>query len=291
MISHIPVVGSCPTVPACASEPLQAAREDFAALSRGAYPVRIDGQKFPGLPNREMGLEELRTWLLDPRCYRNTRDAIWAYFVRRARTEGAVGTAACVGLALPMLTRLARRLTRRFADDPGDLHAAVVAGFVHELVVIDLERPEIAVRLRWAAYRAGRRARREALDAPRPMLSHALGPREPREPSAHPDLVLARAVAAGVLTEREAGLISATRLGEDSLSEAARRGGMRYTTLHHIRRRAEARLAAWLTGAGAPHLACRGSSPAVTRGRSSAAPPTLSRSRDEEQPRTRSSSL
>ena len=273
MIAQNPSGRVSSSVPARDSEPLQAAREDFDSVSRAAHPVRLDGRSFSGVPNRDLELEELRSWLLHPRCSSRTRDAVWAYLVRRSRTEGAVFTAVCVGMALPMLTRLARRLSRRFADDPSDLHAAVLAGFVAELAVIDLDLPEIAVRLRWAAYRAGRRALSEALDAPRPA-SHFFGPREPRDPSAHPDLVLARAVAAGVLSEREAGLISTTRLGEETVTEAARRAGVGYKTLHQTRRRAEARLAAWLAQTGTTHPTRRLQT--VRNRRSSAEPQKIS---------------
>lgn len=234
-----------PRSPGRDSGPLQAAREDFAIVCRGDHPVMLNGSLFPGVPDRAVGLEELQAWLLDPHCSRATRDAVWAHLVMRARTDGAVLSAACVGLALPMLTRLARRLSHRFADDPSDLHAAVLAGFTAELAVIDLGQPEILVRLRWAAYRAGHAALREALDAP-PPVPDRFAPHEPRDPSAHPDLVLARAVAEGVLTGREAGLISATRLGEDTLTATAHQLGVAYKTLHQTRRRAEARLAAWL---------------------------------------------
>lgn len=234
------------------SGPLQAAREDFAALHRGQHPVRLDGSLFPGLPDRDLDLRELRTRLLDPCCSAATRDAVWAHVVVRARAEGAVFTAVCVGLALPTLARLARRLSHRFAADPSDLHAAVLTGFIAELAMIDVGSPNILVRLRWAAYRAGRAAVRDALDAPPPVPERS-GLGQAREPSGHPDVVLTHAVAEGVLTDREAGLISATRLGDQALTEIARQLGVAYKTLHQTRRRAEARLAAWLreeTGTG-----------------------------------------
>lgn len=243
---------------------LRAARADFAAVSRGAYPVTVDGALFSGLPDRELGVDELQAWLLDPQCSRATRDAVWAHLVVRARTEGAVWTAACVGLALPTLTRLARQLSRRFADDPSDLHAAVVAGFLSALAMIDLGAPEILARLRWAAYRGGHTALREALDAP-PPLPDRRDPGESRQPSGHPDLVLTRAVADGVLTDREAGLISATRLGDATLTHVAAEQAVAYKTLHQTRRRAEARLAAWL-GDETPTAHTRQSHAVTSRG-------------------------
>lgn len=150
MSSNQPLVPDFPRGPVRDSGPLRAAREAFAALNDGQHPVTLDGTLFPGLPDRELRLDELQTWLLDRRCSHATRDAVWAHLVVRARTDGAdraVFVAACVGLALPTLARLARGLTRSFADDPNDLHAAVLAGFLAELAVIDLSAPAILVRL------------------------------------------------------------------------------------------------------------------------------------------------
>jgi hypothetical protein len=76
------------------------------------------------------------------------------------------------------------------------------------------------LRLCWAAWRAGFAARRtdELLELPPDV---PVGSRTPHRPYGHPDLVLGRAVAAGI-TDTQAELISSTRLG-DVLIEADRR--------------------------------------------------------------------
>lgn len=238
-----PSFDGCDRVPIRDSAVLRSARVQVAQISSGPHPVQVDGMQIADLPNRPVGLLELRRRLLARSCSLATRDAVWAHVVCRSRAEGPVWQAACLGLGLPMVTWVAIRLSSRFADDPSDVHAAVLTGFLTGLAHIDLDRPRIAVRLRWAAYRAGRRAVREALHAPQPVADDL----PPAAGHGHPELVLARAVARGVLREGEAELIAATRLGEQSLSELAAACGVTYKALHQARRRAEQRLARALT--------------------------------------------
>jgi hypothetical protein len=225
--------------------PLDTARTAFDWLVTGPAPVSIDGRLFPGMPPRRVPLHEVRDRLLHRRCPQATRDAVWAHLVLRSRTEGATWTVGCVGVALPALTRTAARLSARFAGDVTDIHAAVLTGFLAELAHLDLCKPRIMLRLRWAAYRAGHTAVRDALTAPLPA-GIGLGSAAPAPPSGHPDFVLARAVADGVLDATEAELIGATRLEGLSLATAAAARGVSYSTLHQTRRRAEHRLAAYL---------------------------------------------
>ena len=73
--------------------------------------------------------------------------------------------------------------------------------------------------------------------------------REPRPLWGHEDFVLARAVAEGVITGEQAELIGATRLEpEYTLTQAAADWGVSYKAIEQVRRRAEHRLAAWLSG-------------------------------------------
>jgi hypothetical protein len=64
----------------------------------------------------------------------------------------------------------------------------------------------------------------------------------PPPPYGHPDLVLARAVAVGVLTVEEADLIGATYLEDVMVAEYAERIGVSRWTVYKRRRAAEARL-------------------------------------------------
>jgi hypothetical protein len=229
--------------------PLDAARSAFGWLVTGPEPLSVDGRELAGLPDRWVPLDEVRQRLLQRRCPQPVRDAVWAHLVGQSRAAAQPGAGAwtlgCVGVALPALTGIAATLTARFAGDPRDIHAAVLAGFLAELPVIDLARPRIMLRLRWAAYRAGHTCLRESLDAPTPS-AYAFGSAAPPAPAGHPDLVMARAVSAGVITPVEAELIGSTRLEEVSLAEAAARRGTGYEAAKKARQRAEHRLVAFV---------------------------------------------
>ncbi|MFJ9179392.1 hypothetical protein [Streptomyces sp. NPDC102360] len=225
--------------------PLDTTRDCFTWLTSGPDPLSLDCRAWPGLPNRAIPLDELRNRLLRRQCPHRTRDAAWAQLVRNSRCRGASWALACTGMALPALARLVARLEARYPGDPYDIQAEVVSGFLKALAAIDVERPHILVRLRWAAYRAGFAALREALDAPTP-LPPGFWSAPPTPPWGHPDLVLAKAVRASVLTRTEADLIGSTRLDSDPLTDWADRSGMTASAAYKVRQRAEHRLVAFL---------------------------------------------
>ncbi|MFF4503000.1 hypothetical protein [Streptomyces sp. NPDC001401] len=227
--------------------PLDTARECFVLLVAGPQPLSLDGRTFRGLPNRPIPLDELRDRLLRRNCPRLTRNAVWAHLVRRSRREGATWTLACAGMALPALAGVARRLAEGFPGDPFDVHAEVLSGFLDSLATIDVDRPRVLPRLRWAAYRQGFAALMEALDAPTPVAP-GFRSAAPRPPWGHPDLVLARAVRESVLTRTEADLIGTTRLDESSVDGWAAQHQTTPNAAYKLRRRAEARLIAFLRG-------------------------------------------
>ncbi|WP_037307067.1 hypothetical protein [Amycolatopsis orientalis] len=225
--------------------PLDTARDAFGWLVTGPEPMALHGSKFAGLPRRPVPLDELRDRVMSKQCPPRTRDDVWAHLVLQSRARGGAWTVACVGMALPSLASSARWLAARYRGDRADVHAAVLAGFIQALTTVDLTDPGIAVRLHFAARRAGQAALEESLDAPLPAGS-GYRSTAPRPPYGHPDLVLARAVGEGILTPAEAELISATRLGEDSMTEWAQRRGTALKTAFKARDRAEDRLVAWL---------------------------------------------
>lgn len=227
--------------------PLDTARECFALLIAGPSPLSLDGRAFHDLPHRAIPLGELRDRLLRRTCPSRTRDAVWAHLVRRSRREGATWTLACVGMALPALAGVVRRLSESFPGDPYDVHAEVLSGFLGALETIDVARPRVLPRLRWAAYRQGFAALMEALDAPTPVAP-GFRSAAPRPPWGHPDLVLARAVRESVLTRTEADLIGSTRLDDLSVDEWAAQRKTTPNAAYKLRRRAEARLITFLYG-------------------------------------------
>lgn len=229
--------------------PLDVVRAAFARLVIEPDPVTVDGHRFTGIPGRVVPLHEVRDLLLDRSCPQSVRDGVWTHLVNQSRERGGAWTVGCAGVALPALTRIAATLTARFAGDPRDVHAAVLTGFLAALPVVDLARARIMLRLRWAAYRAGYACVRDALDAPVPAGhgSTALTCLPPPSPvMGHPDVVLARAVAEGVITRADAELIGSTRLEDVSLAVAAQARGAGYEATKKARRRAEHRLAAYL---------------------------------------------
>ncbi|WP_020663090.1 hypothetical protein [Amycolatopsis benzoatilytica] len=219
----------------------------FGWLVTGPAPLSVDGRDIPGLPRGRLALDEVGTVLLSPSCSQDTRDAAWRHLVDRSRAEGGKWTVACTGLALPVLLPAARTLTRGLnAADRDDVHAAILTGFLQGLRDVDLDRPAVLVRLRWTAYRAGEQALRETLQRPVPHEDLAARSAAAAQPGGHPDLVLAAAVEAGVITASEAELISATRVGDVVLADAAHARGQSYDTAKRTRNRAETRLAAYL---------------------------------------------
>ncbi|MFD1044761.1 hypothetical protein ACFQ1S_03700 [Kibdelosporangium lantanae] len=201
-------------------------------------------------------MNELRERLLRRHCPQSLRDAVWAHLVLLSRAEGSTWTVAATGMALPALAAIAGKLTARWAGDPADIDAAVLTGFLAELATIDLRKPRIMLRLRWAAYRAGYAAVREALDAP-PPSSGAFRSSQPPPPWGHPDFVLARAVAEDVITAEEAELIGETRLEGVPLAVVADQRGSNYEAVKKARLRAEHRLIAYLQDAGDGDVASR----------------------------------
>lgn len=231
--------------------PLDSVRTAFEWLVTGPDPVSIEGSRFPGLPRRQVAVDELRDLLLNADLPMSVVDPVWVHLVTRSREAGGTWTVVCVGVALPALFSIAAELSARFADDHRDIHAAVLTGFLSELATIDLAKPWVLWRLRAAALRAGHVFIRDALDRPMPS-DEDFHSSEPTPPWGHPDFVLARAVADRVITNDEAELVGSTRLEDYPLTAAAADRSVNITTLHKARASAEARLVAWLSEQ-APH--------------------------------------
>jgi hypothetical protein len=220
----------------------------FARLCEQGAGLVVPAGAVPGLPDRPLRPDELRDVLLDPRTSGVVRDTAWAFLVTRARGTGGDWVTVAVGVAMPALGAVAARLCRRFAGDPADIHAEVLRGFIQALTEVDLGGPAIVLRLRWAAYRAGLAAVRQALDAPVPLSGDSFESSQPALPWGHPDLVLADAVAEGAITIWEARLIGQTRLDEVPLALAAAQRDMTYWATARRRLRAEQRLIAYVRG-------------------------------------------
>jgi hypothetical protein len=216
---------------------LTQADEHFALLVCQPAPLSFDARPVPGLPDRMLPLDELRDLLLAGVSV-ETSDAVWRQLAHHARQWGPAWVVGAVGVAIPGLTRMAARLSHGVPELAEDIDSELLAGFLHALRTDPLDPPRIWLRLCWAAWRSGLTARRSDTTAELPA-DLPTGGSAPRRPYGHPDLVLGRAVAAGILTQRQADLIGATRLGDVLVEQIAAEQGLSASVIRMRRKRAE----------------------------------------------------
>ncbi|GAA4201594.1 hypothetical protein [Actinocatenispora rupis] len=223
--------------------PLATAEKAFGLLCTQPRPLSLDSTDVPGLPDGPVPLTRLRQLLLERATGREARDAIWRRLVLRAKTGRPEWVIAAVGMAMPTLRRAACRIAFRWHGDAADIDAEMLTGFLTALRAVDPDAPRLCQRLCRAAAGAGRQIRHAT--AP-PLLAHEDYPESqaPHRPYGHPDLVLGRAVAAGVITAEEADLIGRTRLGGEPIAARAAALGVKPQAAIMRRHRAEAKLVA-----------------------------------------------
>ncbi|GAA2779085.1 hypothetical protein GCM10010452_03350 [Crossiella cryophila] len=226
---------------------LDAAEQAFQLLCAGPGPLAVEGAELGhGLPERPVPLTELRRLLLAPGATHALRERVWAHLVRSAQTSKPAWMVGTVGMALPGLRAAAGHLAFGYTGEVEDLDAEVLAGFCDRLKTIDPDAGNLAARLIWAAQRAGARLRAKEWDGVARMVPWR-DAAMPTAPARHPDLVLATAVREGILTEREATIIGATRLEGQRLRDLAPAFGLTYRQICYLREKAEQRLVAYLT--------------------------------------------
>lgn len=228
-----------------APRPLVVIREQFA---------RLAGHPVTGLPPgwEQMKAADLAERLLYPQVPADEVDAVWASLIQQARTRDEAAVLVCAGAALPMLHSITVVLCGHWLHR-ADTESMVILGFLEALGELDVHRPNVAYRLRWATFhRTCPRVRERRAspipadlcpegDAPALVTGEVLA-----SPAGHPDLLLQQAVDEEVLTASEAELILRTRLEHQRLTRAAADTGVAYNTLAQRRYRAEQRLTAWL---------------------------------------------
>jgi hypothetical protein len=260
----------------------------FALLATGPRPLAVQGRAIgPGLPRRPIPLDELRDLLVHPATRQQCRDEAWRHIVRRARDGQAAWVVGAAGVALPGLRKIARGLTADYGGDTADVDAALLAGFVDAVHRIDLNRPGVFPRLRWAAFRAGLLARyaRDGIPPAR-LPAHESAP--PPPPWGHPDLLLADAVAKQVLSPLQAELIGRSRLEGVTLKHAADELGLGHDAAYKSRRRGEARLVAALSSGDVEiRLSNPGANTGLTATRDSTPKPAAGRDRTGRSPASR----
>ncbi|GIF04677.1 hypothetical protein [Actinoplanes siamensis] len=221
-------------------QPFDVAATALRLLTTGPEPLSVDGAALGGgLPRRRIVLSELASILMHPSCGHTTSDQVWRLLIEGARTDGSAWVVGAVGVALPGLRQAAYRL-RHYS---GDVQAELLTGFVAALRTVSPSGARVVQRLLSAAITTARAELRAS--EPRRETDHldtmALWPG-----AGHPDVVLARAVTAGVITAADAELIGATRLAGTSVAEYAESLSKGAKAIYKARDRAEGLLVAAL---------------------------------------------
>ncbi|MFF2085443.1 hypothetical protein ACFVVM_16840 [Nocardia sp. NPDC058176] len=235
--------------------PLGVVRAGFARIAQRPLPT---DPATPPSPVTARGPVEswdrLRELLWDPAVPIAEIDAIWVWLIERARARGEDAMLVCAGMAVPMLAKATGEFAAPGSPHRHDHESEVLTGFFAYLDRVELDRPGVWHRLRWAAYRATRKAATQQhtgamaagdVDADLgPLATHA---RSTIAEPGHPEAVLADAVAAAVISERAAELIAVTRCGQRTLTSLATERGESLWKLAKQRQRAERALLAWIT--------------------------------------------
>jgi hypothetical protein len=222
---------------------LTTAERAFELLTCEPAPLVFDARLVPGLPDMTMPLDQLRKLLLFERYDSDSTDALWRQLAHHARAWGPAWVVGAIGVALPALTHLAAKISRGHTRHADDVDSEVLAGFLQALRTADLEAPRLWLRMCWAAWRAGVAVVKDT-DTEELPLDLSSGSRSPRMPYGHPDLLLGRAAAIGLITPEAAELISATRFGDTLIEQLAAEKGVTASVLRMRRRRAERAVAA-----------------------------------------------
>ncbi|WP_326564417.1 hypothetical protein [Micromonospora peucetia] len=233
--------------------PLDAVDTAFAQLTCDPAPLSLDLDTLAdqlddtaGLPGGVIALPALRQWLLaHPGAY-TVRDLVWRELIRRARVEGPAWVIAAVALAMPALRRYAGRLRTGWAGDAHDLDAEILTGFLSALRDrVDLAKPAPYAALCMAAWRAGHELRqRDGAEAmPVDNLEHVTGPRTPKRPYGHPDLLVRRAVELGIVDGCDEQPYIDLRLGRRAIEPIAALVGLEVDTLRRRVERIDNRIA------------------------------------------------
>ena len=233
--------------------PLDAVDAAFAKLTCEPEPLSLDLDQLSdplgddsGLPGGVIALPALRQWLLKhPRAY-TVRDVVWRELIRRARLDGPAWVIAATACAMPALRRYAGQLHTGWAGDAYDLDAEILTGFLTALRDrVDVVRPAPYAALCKAAWRAGHELRqRDGAEAiPVEDLEHVTGPRTPKRPYGHPDLLVRRAVQLGIVDPADEQPYIDLRLGRRAVEPIAARLGLATDTLRRRVERIDERIA------------------------------------------------
>jgi hypothetical protein len=212
---------------------LQAASVAFDAMTAEPRSVSLDCDAVTsdagtdlGLPAGVVNLAELRDWLLAHPLNYPARDAVWRVLIGRARAEGGSWRLAALGMAMPALVRMSAQASAGYLGDRHDLDAELVVGFLVALDGdVDPGRPAPYASLLMAAFRAahGRRTADAGAVTVPDIDAVAAGPRVPRRPYGHPDLLVHRAAQLGAISDADVDPFIEVRVAGRDIRVAAAR--------------------------------------------------------------------
>nr|MDA8267582.1 sigma factor [Actinomycetota bacterium] len=186
-------------------------------------------------------LGELKSRLLHPSTPFAIRDAIVGELVARAQAEGGRWSVGLAGVLLPGLRRAVWALTQACPEKADEIEAEALAAFLAAVARATPGRARLASWLCWLARTGAARLLRAELAERAGPGAEPVSAAPPR-PWGHPDIVLARAVAADVVSATDAELIATTRLEGANLAAIAEDLGLDYETCRMRRSRAEVKL-------------------------------------------------
>lgn len=240
--------------------PFDTLRASFQLLLAEPCPMAVPAEEMAGFiaPAREVALPEIKR-LLDATGTRPAvKRALWDAMVRRAQAGDPSWTLAAVGLSWRALAGKVLQMCRKSPADAHEIQAEVLTEFLVALREVNLADPritDVGGWLAWRAFFASRNARRAEAAAAvdrRELPSHTAV--MPLVPEGHPDLVLARAVAAGVIDRDEADWISRTCLDQENVKDVAAEYGMGLSTFYRRRVEAGRKLAAAIHAGDLEHM-------------------------------------
>lgn len=227
--------------------PLKSLKKTFDLLRQDPQHLYLTVPATETAPEAVLDLNKITELLWDIKTDPAIANNIWAEIIRQARVKNSGWTVVACGLAGPALMSKTRMLEACFpGTDRAEAQAEVVEGFLVALRTIDLDDLDIeslAGALATKAFNKARVPYREAVGDLADLSCDGLVSGPPCFPVGHPDIVLARAVRAGVITVEEAEYIGRTRLEERSLEDVGAELDVPTTTLFRWRAAAEARLA------------------------------------------------
>lgn len=211
-----------------------------------AFTIRL-----PPIPvgpvNRVMDLVQISDTLSGRTTNPVLREMVWGQIIRKAQRGEAGWTIVAGALARVKLAHKAGLLAVNFDGDRGEDEADLVEAFITAVRDFDVMNPrwhDLGARCAWRAYQVVRQARRrEAASAPvcLPLNTESCAP---APQASHPDILLARAVRAGVLSHKEAEYIGRSYLEDTSIEEILAWAGISRAWFFECRGKAETRLVA-----------------------------------------------